>query len=626
MSLNAVLANALSGLAVAQNALAVTSNNVANANTEGYSRQVAPQEAVVLAGRGAGARSLPTTRVVDDLLMARARDQASRVGRSDTLDTIHQQIQDRILGAPGDASQGLSARLTDLATAAEALAAGPDEAGLAAGLLGAAEDLARRISGAGREVQAMRREADGRIADTLTTANATLARLADINEALTRNGATPGLLDSRDRLLDDLAQQLDVSVTFGRQGVATIYARGGTALLDGGLRQLVYAPATEVGQATNFGAIRIFDAEDIDEATGRPLAGTVGDVLVSGGVRAALPGELLGDAVPDAVQQIVSPLRAGRLQGLLEARDRLLPDLADELGELADLTRFALNAAHNSANPNPPATSLAGTRSDTGAFAGAARNGTAYLAVIDRSSGAAATTIAIDVAGAADASALAASLSAGLGSYGSAAIDGAGRLVISAAGNHALAVSEGDSAITATDAQGHARAQGFSHFFGLNDLLLVDPGGPTELRVRADLGADSRLVSRSVLDVDGGPPPLGRLGGAGDNRGAQALAAAFESTTAAVPRGELPGGSFKLADYAAELVAVRAGAAERASADSALDQSLLDDLDLRRSEVSGVNLDEELSRLVLFQEAYSVSARLLAITDQLFDDLLAVTG
>lgn len=626
MSLNAVLANALSGLAVAQNALAVTSNNVANANTEGYSRQVAPQEAVVLAGRGAGARSLPTTRVVDDLLMARARDQASRVGRSDTLDTIHQQIQDRILGAPGDASQGLSARLTDLATAAEALAAGPDEAGLAAGLLGAAEDLARRISGAGREVQAMRREADGRIADTLTTANATLARLADINEALTRNGATPGLLDSRDRLLDDLAQQLDVSVTFGRQGVATIYARGGTALLDGGLRQLVYAPATEVGQATNFGAIRIFDAEDIDEATGRPLAGTVGDVLVSGGVRAALPGELLGDAVPDAVQQIVSPLRAGRLQGLLEARDRLLPDLADELGELADLTRFALNAAHNSANPNPPATSLAGTRSDTGAFAGAARNGTAYLAVIDRSSGAAATTIAIDVAGAADASALAASLSAGLGSYGSAAIDGAGRLVISAAGNHALAVSEGDSAITATDAQGHARAQGFSHFFGLNDLLLVDPGGPTELRVRADLAADSRLVSRSMLDVDGGPPPLGRLGGAGDNRGAQALAAAFESTTAAVPRGELPGGSFKLADYAAELVAVRAGAAERASADSALDQSLLDDLDLRRSEVSGVNLDEELSRLVLFQEAYSVSARLLAITDQLFDDLLAVTG
>lgn len=626
MSLNVVISNALSGLAVAQNALAVTSNNVANVNTEGYSRQVAQQEAVVLAGQGAGARSLPMTRAVDDLLATRAREQAGRAGRSDVLDTIHQQIQDRIFGAPGDASQGLSGRLTSLATAAEALAAGPDEAGLAAGLVGAAEDLARKISEAGREVQALRREVDGRIAATLSAANASLDRLAKVNAALTRDGATPALLDSRDRLLSDLAQQLDVSATFGPQGVATVYARGGAALLDGTPRQLVYEAAGEVGPATSFGAIRVFDREDIDAGTGRPLAGAVGDILVTGGVRAELPSELLGDGVPDAAQQILSPLRTGRLQGLLEARDRLLPNLADELGELAELARFALNAAHNSANPRPPATSLAGTRSDTGAFTGAARSGTAYLAVIDRASGAVATTIAIDVAGATDASALAASLTAGLGSYGGAAVDGAGRLVINAAGNYALAVSEGDSAITTTDGQGHTRTRGFSHFFGLNDLLVTGPGGPTELRVRSDLAADPRQVSRSVLDVEGGPPLLARLGGAGDNRGAQALAAAFETTTTAVPRGELPGGSFRLADYTAELVAVRAGAAERASADSAFDHGLLDELDIRRSEVSGVNLDEELSRLVLFQEAYSVSARLLAIANQLFDDLLAVAG
>ena len=85
-------------------------------------------------------------------------------------------------------------------------------------------------------------------------------------------------------------------------------------------------------------------------------------MLVSGGVRAKLPPELLADAVADDSQRIVSPLRGGRLQGLLEARDTVLPDLADELGELADMTRFALNAAHNSANPYPPPSELAGTR------------------------------------------------------------------------------------------------------------------------------------------------------------------------------------------------------------------------------------------------------------------------
>ena len=89
-------------------------------------------------------------------------------------------------------------------------------------------------------------------------------------------------------------------------------------------------------------------------------------------------------------------------------------------------------------------------------------------------------------------------------------------------------------------------------------------------------------------------------------------------------RGALPGGPFRLADYAAELVAVHAVAAERAGDAAASSRALAEDLAARRSAVSGVSLDEELSRLILFQEAYSVSARVLAITDQLFDELLAV--
>ena len=67
-------------------------------------------------------------------------------------------------------------------------------------------------------------------------------------------------------------------------------------------------------------------------------------------------------------------------------------------------------------------------------------------------------------------------------------------------------------------------------------------------------------------------------------------------------------------------------AAERAQRAEANDRALADDLSARRAEVSGVNLDEELSRLVLYQQAYSVSARLISITNELFDDLLAIAG
>jgi flagellar hook-associated protein 1 len=387
----------------------------------------------------------------------------------------------------------------------------------------------------------------------------------------------------------------------------------------------VYEPAAEVGPATSFGAIRLFRADEVD-TTGAPLPAAAGRVLVTGGVRAALTPELQGDAAADAAQLIVSPLRGGELQGLLEARDLLLPAVADQLGELAGLARFALNAAHNAANAHPLPTRLDGTRTDTAGFAATARSGTAYLAVIDRTTGAVAATVAVDVAGAADAATLAAQVSAALGGYGAAAIAADGSLRIAAGPGYALAVNEGDSAILATDAAGHSRAQGFAHYFGPNDLLVADGADPTRLRVRDDLAADTRLLSRAALDVAAGPPPTARLGGAGDNRGAQGLAAAFDATVATVARGELAAGSFRLADYAAEFIAVRAGVADRAMGAAAGDRALADDLVARRAAVSGVNLDEELSRLVLFQEAYSVSARLISITSQLFDELLAIAG
>jgi flagellar hook-associated protein 1 FlgK len=368
----------------------------------------------------------------------------------------------------------------------------------------------------------------------------------------------------------------------------------------------------------------VFDQDELAPDTGEPVPGAIGDLLVSGGLRAELSPEQLADAIPDTSQRITSSLRSGRLQGLLEARDTALPDLADQLGELAGAARFALNAAHNSANAYPPPSELVGTRTDTEAFATATRSGSAFVAVIDRATGTVAATIAVDVGTVSDAGGLAAQLAAGLGAYGTASLAADGRLEVRAAAGYALAVSEGDSSITAIDAAGHARPQGFAHFFGLNDLLVPTDGEATDLRLRADVAANAGLLARSRLDVDPGPPAAARLGGAGDNRGAQALATAFEATTTMVARGGLPSGSFRLTDYAAELVAVQAVAAERAGDQAAADRSLAEDLAARRSAVSGVNLDEELSRLVLFQEAYTVAARVLAITNQLFDELLAV--
>jgi flagellar hook-associated protein 1 FlgK len=53
-------------------------------------------------------------------------------------------------------------------------------------------------------------------------------------------------------------------------------------------------------------------------------------------------------------------------------------------------------------------------------------------------------------------------------------------------------------------------------------------------------------------------------------------------------------------------------------------QSLADDLRARQDSIAGVNLDEEMSNLIKFQQAYSAAAKLITTANQMFDTLLAM--
>ena len=72
------------------------------------------------------------------------------------------------------------------------------------------------------------------------------------------------------------------------------------------------------------------------------------------------------------------------------------------------------------------------------------------------------------------------------------------------------------------------RDYGFAHYFGLNDLMVSDGPRASDLAVRSDIAGDAALLATARLDVADRPPLAATLGGAGDNRGAQALADALE--------------------------------------------------------------------------------------------------
>jgi flagellar hook-associated protein 1 FlgK len=583
---------------------------------------------VFVGSRGAGVQASEISRITDQFLLAEVRRQASVIGRSDALGRYHDLLQDAF-GAPGDGSD-LAARVSELGAALEAFANDPESATLALQVIQRAGDLSATFGQLAKQVQVLRGQADEDIGRTVAEINAELQAIHDLNgeiERLSHLGQVgPELLDRRDELIRSLAAKIDVSTFVQEDDRIALYTAGGETLLDALPRVLAYRPAATVAHGTTFERIAIFREDQIDPATGQPINPSAGIELVSRGLRASLTPELQNDATPDADQLIASRLRGGRLQGLLEARDLILPELDDQLQELADNLRFALNAAHNDGNAWPPPAELSGTRTDLSAFAGAMRSGFATIAVVDRTDGSTVAAFQIDLGAAVDEAALAAQIDAALGALGSAAIGPNGNLEISLGDpGQGIAIAEGDSQITVTDAAGRDRTYGFAHYFGLNDLLVPSRDRPSTLAVRADIVSDPARLGSARLDVQAGPL-VATLGGRGDNRAAQALAATLDAEHDFVARGGLPGRPATLAAYAGDLLAQAAMRARHAADAAQRDRALADALEFRAAAVSGVNLDEEMARMIELQQAYSVAARIISVTDELFDELLGTVS
>jgi flagellar hook-associated protein 1 FlgK len=79
-----------------------------------------------------------------------------------------------------------------------------------------------------------------------------------------------------------------------------------------------------------------------------------------------------------------------------------------------------------------------------------------------------------------------------------------------------------------------------------------------------------------------------------------------------------------LQDYYTALVSKVGADTARSTFNLNYQQSLADDLKARQDAVSGVNLDEEMSNLIKFQQSYAAAAKLITTANQMFDTLLAM--
>jgi flagellar hook-associated protein 1 len=161
--------------------------------------------------------------------------------------------------------------------------------------------------------------------------------------------------------------------------------------------------------------------------------------------------------------------------------------------------------------------------------------------------------------------------------------------------------------------------RGFAQVFGISATARETRA--TSLSINPAIAADPRKLAFARADLTG--VSVGQVGvGLADSRGAQAL---FDVSRARLefsgPTGTT-GRSMTLADYASSLggdVGTRAGQAET---DKASAVAFSAEATTRRSNVEGVNLDEELVKLTSYQQAYSAAARMIRAADEMYQALL----
>ena len=440
-SLSSILNIANSGLQVAQTGLNAVSNNISNANTAGYVREIVNQSAVSAGGQGIGVSVADITRTTNQYLEA-ANQQATSDGSSAAVSSSYLDQAQSLFGDPSSASS-LFGQLDSVFSAFSTLSSSPSStAQLAA--VGQVTQFLDQAQSINQGLAQLSTQADAQINTDVGKVNSLLSQISKLNSTISQatvsgQNAT-GAQNQQSGLISQLSGLMNVTVSQTATGGVNVKAADGTVL------------ASDQGSATL--------SYDASGATGQINVTPVGGVTQALGAR----------------------LTSGELSGLITLRNTDLPGLSSQLTSLTTEAATALNQVSNGYSSVPAPNTLNGRNTgmdlptDVSNFTGQTTVG------VVNGSGVLQSSVAIDfTAGTITPSGGAAvgftpttflsTLNTALGGAATASFSN-GALSISAAGSS-------NGVVVADGATPSSKAgQTFSDFFGLNDL--VTSSAPTD--------------------------------------------------------------------------------------------------------------------------------------------------
>ncbi len=236
----AIFGISVSALNAAQAGLATTSNNIANANTPGYSREQIVQTQMLPQNTGSGfigqGVSVATVqRQYDQFLSAQVLAAQTQSSNLNTQLGLSQQVSNLL----GDSSGGLTPTLQDFFTAVNGVSNAPQSVPARQAMIGSAQTLVSRFQSLSQNLNQIRDGLNSQISNSVTQINSYANQIATLNEQIVQaqannpNQQPNALLDQRDQLVNQLSQQIRVSTIKQSDGSMNVYIGNGQSLVLG---------------------------------------------------------------------------------------------------------------------------------------------------------------------------------------------------------------------------------------------------------------------------------------------------------------------------------------------------------------------------------------------------------
>ena len=551
------LSSAKLGLLAQQLAIEVTGQNIANVETEGYSRQDVtfeantPRHAIKYGSMhqiGTGVRVAGIERAHDQFLFEQIMDEGDLSGSTEVKKDIFEQLEVLFNEGSGrslnDALSSFFASVHDLATNARGLSERAD-------LVSKAEHLASTFNQTGKQLSAIQRNIDATIETEVVEINSLTTQIGKLNESIHANEPASqykanDLRDNRDRLVKELSKKIDIQLIEESDNQISLTLKDGTALV---LKDRVFKLSTSLnGDNDSF--------KDVNIEYGSGL------------------------------KNITSTITGGELRGYLDMRDTEVKSVLDKMNILSASFIQEFNGIHRAG------------------FGIDGSSGLDFFSPLD-------VTVDHDV-------------------------DNTGTAVVSMtnASPTTVSVDEFEIAFTSnnkftlnnltTNASSGTFTFASGSTFNIKDGFAVTISGSAvsgdKVTFSVSEDAASRISVSSTITANTKKIAAGTTT-SGDGANALLMASlqnelVFNSVTLSSGSG-----SYTFDEYYNAVVSTIGIESFSAQATLRQQEGIMLQLNSRRESISGVSIDEEMIKMIKFQQAYNASARMISVVDEMLDAL-----